>query len=493
MTPTTFHILIYGCQMNYADSARIKAVLTNAWMQYVSDINQAHLIIFDTCSVRQKSEDKVTGKMLEIRPDQKVRMTGCMIQHNLKNHLIKKRATRAKAKLHYGNFIWWVKSINPDIIGRTNAIEDDIKNIQDPSNVVYVNNMFSPLRSTLNQQFPNIELFFRIDDTWFLPLLASKLGYTVTINHDLTNEYSSIIPHNSNQLFTEHTKTAFVPISTWCSQFCSYCIVPYSRWLEKNRPLDEIISEVKHHLDHGIQEIVLLGQIVNKHPDFVSICKTILTLPGLKRLRYTSPYPTFFSDELLKLHTNEPAMCPHIHMPLQSGSDHMLRKMFRWYTASDYRTFVDKIRSIDRPISITSDIIVWHPDETEHDFQDSLDMITYAQFDMIYIGIYSPRPGTLWAKKYEDNIPMKVKKARWSEMNDLLRSLSLKNNQQDRDTIKEVMVTRQLKNGSFFGYTDSMKNIIIESSNRINKDMIGNIIHCKILWAEAFKLFGECC
>ncbi|HNG97560.1 MAG TPA: MiaB/RimO family radical SAM methylthiotransferase, partial [Candidatus Absconditabacterales bacterium] len=438
-------------------------------------------------------EDKVTGKMLEIRPDQKVRMTGCMIQHNLKNHLIKKRATRAKAKLHYGNFIGGVKSINPDIIGRTNAIEDDIKNIQDPSNVVYVNNMFSPLRSTLNQQFPNIELFFRIDDTGFLPLLASKLGYTVTINHDLTNEYSSIIPHNSNQLFTEHTKTAFVPISTGCSQFCSYCIVPYSRGLEKNRPLDEIISEVKHHLDHGIQEIVLLGQIVNKHPDFVSICKTILTLPGLKRLRYTSPYPTFFSDELLKLHTNEPAMCPHIHMPLQSGSDHMLRKMFRGYTASDYRTFVDKIRSIDRPISITSDIIVGHPDETEHDFQDSLDMITYAQFDMIYIGIYSPRPGTLGAKKYEDNIPMKVKKARWSEMNDLLRSLSLKNNQQDRDTIKEVMVTRQLKNGSFFGYTDSMKNIIIESSNRINKDMIGNIIHCKILGAEAFKLFGECC
>lgn len=142
-----------------------------------------------------------------------------------------------------------------------------------------------------------------------------------------------------------NTKTAYVPISTGCSQFCAFCIVPYARGLEKHLPVDDIIREVKHHIDAGVQEITLLGQIVNKHPHFVEICRRILDLPGdLQWLRYTSPYPTYYSDELLALHEQEERMCPHIHMPLQSGSSRVLKKMFRGYNREQFIEFVDKIR-----------------------------------------------------------------------------------------------------------------------------------------------------
>lgn len=474
--------------MNYADSARIKAVLTHAGMVYVSDIADADLVIFDTCSVRQKSEDKVTGKMLEIKNNQKVWMTGCMVQHYLKNSKVRKAKTGAAAKIRTGNFVWGIQNTDPAIVG-LGDFEDELRMVQDYDNVLYINHAFSPLRSTLHQQFNNIELFFRIDDTGFLPLLASRLGYDVHVDNNLTNEYSSIIPHDSNQLLSVNTKTAYVPISTWCSQFCAYCIVPYARGLENNRAVDDIVNEAKHHLALWIQEIVLLGQIVNKHPEFVTICKKILALPWLKWLRYTSPYPTFFSQELLELHENEPKMCPHIHMPLQSGSDTVLRNMFRWYTASDYRSFVDNIRKLKRPISITSDIIVWFPDETEEDFNQSLELAQYARFDMIYIGIYSPRPGTIGAKKYKDNISKIVKKQRRNALNEQLRRISQENNIQEIGSSKDIMITRKLKNGQYFGYTDNMKNIVIDP--QWNTLGTGEFASVAITWSEAFKLFGQ--
>lgn len=480
--------------MNYADSARIKAVLTHAGFEYVASIHDAQLVIFDTCSVRQKSEDKITWKMLEIRPDQKVWMTWCMIQHYLKNKKIKNtRSKTATTKLQLWNFIGWINTKNPDIIGRTNQFENDLKVSDNLSETIYVNNAFSPLRSTLHGQYPNIELFFRIDDTGYLPLLAQKLGYEVNADVSITQEYSAIIPHSSNQQFAENTKTAYVPISIWCSQFCSYCIVPYARGLEKNRPLDEILTEVTYQLAQGAEEIVLLGQIVNKHPDFVEICKQILKMRWVKWLRYTSPYPTFFPKQLLELHEHEEAFCPHIHMPLQSWSDAILRKMFRGYTVDEYKKFVDNIRWLTRPISITSDIIVGHPDETEEDFQESLALSDYSWFDMIYIGIYSPRPGTLGAKKYTDNIARSVKKERRTRLNDLLTTISLTNNQKELDSKRDVLISRKLKGGQYFGYTDNMKNIVINADNVAGKLPleVGSFYKAHITNAESFKLFGN--
>jgi len=228
-----------------------------------------------------------------------------------------------------------------------------------------------------------------------------------------------------------HNKTAYIPISTGCNQFCSYCIVPYARGLEKNFTVQQIVEEAKAHLKRGVEEIVLLGQIVNKHPDFVPLLKKILNLKGLRWLRYTSPYPTFYSKELLHLHATEEKLCPHIHIPFQSGSDKILKSMHRGYTLAQAKKFIDDIRSLPRDISITTDIIVGFPGETEKDFADTLKLVRYGKFDMIYIGIYSPRPGTYADKHLGDDIPYKTKHARRDKLNELLKKISLENNKKE--------------------------------------------------------------
>lgn len=476
--------------MNYADSARIKAVLSNCWFLYTENIKEADIVIFDTCSIKQKSEDKITGKLKTIRPDQKVWITGCMIQHNLRNSKIHNE----KTKLKIGNFMWSITTKNPKVIGISADEINLMKSSEKSDEVIWINNIFNPIFHNLIQKRENIELMRRIDDTWLLPLILKKLGYRITYDQTLINEYEKIIPIDVSTSMNAHKKTAYIPIATWCNQFCAYCIVPYARWLEKYFPIDQIIHEAKIHLENGAEEIVLLGQIVNKHPDFITIIKEILKLEGLRRLRYTSPYPTYYSKELLDLHEKEAKLCPHIHIPLQSGSDIVLKRMFRWYTLEQAKHFIDNIKKLKRKISITTDIIVGFPDETEEDFQQTLDLMEYGEFDMIYIGIYSSRPGTLAAKNYPDNISRTVKRDRRNRLNELLKDISRKNNEKEVGKTKEILINN-INKWVISGYTDNMKQTLIErkawSLKLEAKVKVGNFIKVKIIKAIPFKLYGE--
>ena len=479
-----FHILVFWCQMNYADSARITAVLTNCWFSYTENSTEADIIIFDTCSIKQKSEDKITGKLKTIRPDQKVRITGCMIQHNLRNS--KLQVTSWKLKV--GNFMGVIESKQPKILWFT-AQEINKPEICDlkPETFIPINNAFNPVFYSLTQKRKNIELMRRIDDTGFLPLMLKKLWYKISYDQELINEYEKIIPENIGTSMNDHKKTAYIPISTWCNQFCAYCIVPYARGLEKYFPIEQIVNEAKIHLKNGAEEIVLLGQIVNKHPDFVTIIKKILKLKWLKRLRYTSPYPTYYSKELLALHETEEKLCPHIHMPLQSGSNSILKKMFRGYTVEQAKECIDTIRKLKRNISITTDIIVGFCDETEEDFQKTLDLITYGNFDMIYIGIYSSRPGTLAAKNYPDNISRTVKRERRNRVNELLKDISRINNEKEIGNSKEVLINK-INKWIIEWYTDNMKQILVEWKTSAK---VGEFIRVKIIKIIPFKLYGQ--
>ncbi len=462
-----FHILIYWCQMNYADSARLKAVLENLWFSHTRNIEESDIVIFDTCSVRQKSEDKIFWKLAQIPRDKKIWITGCMVQHDLDIKNLNKKFKR------------W----NFYILDKNLPKEELKENIP-------INDKFQPIWSKITKKFNNVELLFRIDDIGFMPLILEKIWYNVKSDYsqELLDEYTSLMPSDSNQLLNTNSPTAYVPIQTGCSQFCAYCIVPFSRWLEKNRPVDEIISEVKHYLNQWKQEIVLLGQIVNKHPDFVKIIREILKLDWLKWLRYTSPYPTYYSDELLSLHENEEKLVPHIHAPIQSGSNKILKKMFRWYTVEQYKEFVDKIRSLKRDISLTTDIIVWFSNESEEDFQWTLNITKYSRFDMIYIWIYSPRPGTYAAKNYEDNVPIEVKKQRWQILNDLLQKISLENNQKNIWKIRQVLITKDYEDGTYLGYDEQMKNIIIKASKWFLN--VWDFVNVKIEKVEPLKMEG---
>lgn len=480
-----FHILIYGCQMNYADSSRIRAVLENAWMEYSQNIKQADIVVFDTCSVKQKAEDKITWKLQEIWKNQKIWITGCMVQHNMRYWKINKLINKDfKTKNNFGNFFWITKSKNPKIIWLSSKDFDNIEKGDD--NMLYINHAFNPMFVNLRKKFKNLELFFRVDDISFLPLILRKLNYDVKLNDSISNEYQNILSNYSNQFLLKSAKTSFVPISTWCNQFCSYCIVPYARWLERHRNTDKIIDEVKNYLDNGVNEICLLWQIVNKHPDFSNILQEILKLKWLKWLRYTSPYPTFYNKEIFQLHENEEKLCPHIHIPVQSWSNKILKKMFRWYTVEQFKEFIDQIKSLKRNISITTDMIIWFPDETEEDFKQSLDLIKYSDFDMIYMSLYSPRPWTYWAKNYSDNIPYKIKHNRWSEMNELLNKLSLSNNQKEIWNTKEMMISWIEKNNIIW-YIDNMKSVLIQKPKDISYS-IWEFVKVEVTEAESLRL-----
>lgn len=463
--------------MNYADAARIRTVLTHCWFSYTEEIKQADIVIFHTCSIKQKAEDKITGRLKDINKKQKIRITWCMIQHVL-------RSNKMKNKWKVGNFIGSLTTKHPKVVGVTTKEIEEHKN---KGEYIGINNIFNPLFYRLSKTYKNLELLWRIDDTWFLPLILKKLWYKITSKEAIYNEYEKIIPEKINTSMNMHKKTAYIPISTWCNQFCSYCIVPYARWFEKYFPVEQIVKEAKAHLKQWAKEIVLLGQIVNKHPQFVKILKAVLALPKIQWLRYTSPYPNYYNKELLTLHETEEKLCPHIHIPFQSGSDKVLQAMHRWYTLAQAKWFIDEIRKSKRNISITTDIIVGFPNETEKDFKETLALIRYGKFDMIYIGLYSARPWTKAAKELADNIPAKVKWERWSKVNELLKKISLANNKKEVGKKRVVLINEEIK-GKYLWYTDNMKQISIESKRTLEK---GEMITARITKWIAFKLYGK--
>lgn len=464
-----FHILIYGCQMNYADSARIATILKNIWFEQVKTVEESDIVIFDTCSVRQKAEDKITWKLKEIPKDKKIWITWCMIQHNMSKNRVEKD-NKIKMKMKKWNFIWNLSDI-------------------DYEDIPYITNtVFQPLWSTLKQKFDNLELLFRIDDVHLLPKIVKYLWYNIN-NEEIKkiSSYVDLLPNVANQTEDEKVKTAYVPISTWCNQFCSYCIVPFARWFEKNREITDIVKEVEYWTNKWKQEIVLIWQIVNKHPNFYKILKKVLENPKVKWLRYTSPYPTYYSDEIIKLHETEKRLCPHIHIPVQSGSNKILKLMNRGYSLEEFKTFIYKIRNIKRPISITTDIIVWFTDESEEDFKQSVELAKYSRFDMIYVWIYSPRPNTKAYKELKDNIPRETKKQRRAKLNDILYNISLENNKKEIWQIKEAMIVWK-KGEKYYGYTENMKNIELDN---FDESKIWEIVKVKITDAISLKLFGE--
>ena len=413
-----------------------------------------------------------------------------MIQHNLKqNRISEDKNLKNKWKTAFKGW---------NFIGDLNQLsEQDIPYI--------INNSFQPIWSTLKKKFPNLELMFRIDDVHFLPKILKYLWYDINEEEikNLSN-YMDLIPDVANQTENPNIATAYVPIATWCNQFCTYCIVPFARWLERYRNVDDILKEVEYWVKQWKEEIVLLWQIVNKHPEFVKILKEILKIKEVKWLRYTSPYPTYYSDEIFSLHENEEKLCPHIHIPVQSGSDKILKLMNRWYTIDQFKKFIEKIRNLKRDISITTDIIVWFSNETEEDFQQTLDLVKFWRFDMIYTWIYSPRPNTIAWKKYEDNVPKQIKQKRWEQVNNLLYKISEENNKKEIWKIRQAMITwskqvetkklpenliKKIKSDTtkiYYGYTDNFKNIELIN---FDESLMWKIINVKITDQIPLKLF----
>jgi len=290
--------------------------------------------------------------------------------------------------------------------------------------------------------------------------------------------------------------SAFVPIMTGCNNFCSYCVVPFTRGREKSRPAEEIINEIKSLIKKGYKEIILLGQNVNSYCDaqinFPSLLKTISDLPGKFWLSFLTSHPKDMSDELIATIAKCERITPYIHLPVQSGDNAILKKMNRHYTVARYRNLIKKIRAAFKkhrpsfpPLAVSTDLIVGFPGESKKQFENTVKLARQIGFDMIYFAKYSPRPGTA-AARLKDDVPPQEKKFRAQKINDILKKTALAQNRKYLGETVEVLIDKIKKNNAF-GHAAANKTVKLPAG----KLQAGNLIKVKIISATSWGLEGK--
>lgn len=448
-----YFIKTFGCQMNYSDTERVQSKLESYGFRQSSSFEDADLVIFNTCSVKQKAEDRVYGQLKNLRavkkakPDLLVAITGCMVRSS---------STRLSEK--------------KDRLFRRSKLLDFVFRIEDVARVG--------------------ELINEIDDSIIFPDLAeAELNNYFQINPKYTSKFQ-----------------AFVPVGTGCDKFCTYCIVPYSRGREKSRDMREIIEECTRLVEAGVIEITLVGQTVNSYgkgaldrrsghftyrDDTTPFTELLIELDklsakGLRRLRFTSPHPRDVHFSLMDAIANLKTLMPYIHMPLQSGNDEVLKSMNRNYRTAEYRQIIEDLRAKVPGISISTDIIVGFSGETEEQFQSSLDFFREMKFEHCYFGQYSPRKDTFAEKQLLDDVPTEVKRRRWHELNELLRELSLQRMKTFAGQIVEVLFEKEEK-GEYVGRSEQYKEVRVKAG----RNLVGQILPVKITQVQHFDLFGE--
>jgi tRNA-2-methylthio-N6-dimethylallyladenosine synthase len=338
-----FFIETFGCQMNELDSEKIAGSLLHSGMEPATDSSQADIIILNTCSVREKAVQKVYARLGELK---------------------KRKAKR--------------KEVVVGVVGCMAQLEGEKVLRKAP----FVNILAGPQKGHL---MPSL-----IEDS----IRAHAPAIDLRMGDDPE-------PPETAHILRESRWRAGVTISEGCNRRCTFCVVPFTRGMERDRASESIISEVRQLVDEGYVEIVLLGQTVNsyrdplkKHMTFARLLRQIAMLDGVRRIRFTSPHPNDFTDELLDVMVSCPKVCNHIHLPVQSGSTRVLRAMRRGYSRERYLETIRKVRAAARPIAISTDMIVGFPGETEEDFRCTLSLLDEVQYDSVFSFKYSPRPGT---------------------------------------------------------------------------------------------------
>ena len=437
-------ILTMGCQLNENDSEKIAGMLENMGYEKTEKLEDADFIAFNTCCVRENAEDRLFGKLGEVKKYKESRGTiiaigGCMMQEK---HIVE------KLKQSYPFF---------DIVFGTHTLHklpEDIYN------------------SLISRK--------RIEDIL-----------------DIDGEVIEGLP-----IKRDDSIKASVLIMNGCNNFCTYCIVPYVRGRERSRKAEDIISEIKMLAHEGYKEITLLGQNVNSYMrverengedvgeinSFAKLLKEINKIEGIERIRFVSPHPKDFTDDVIEAIRDCEKVCKIIHLPLQSGSTEILKRMNRKYTKEQYLALVEKMKARIPGIVLSTDIIVGFPGETEDDFEDTLDVVSKVHFEQVYMFIYSRRVGTP-ADKMENQVPDEVKHERFDRLKKLAESQIAGNNQKYVNTIQKVLVEGKSKTNEnmLTGRTETNKVVNFEGTD----DMIGKIVNLKIVSEHMWYLKGE--
>ena len=431
MSDKYIYIKSYGCQMNVYDSNRIKDLFSNKGYKITKDISKADLTVLNTCHIREKAVEKVYSdigrvkKIKDKKQNMKLVVAGCVAQ--AEGLEIKKRSPSV-------DYVVGPQSYHklPDMIDKVDEIE--------------------------NSEF-------------------------------LQNEKFKNLIFNSSNLSSE-----FLSIQEGCDKFCSFCVVPYTRGPEFSRPVDDIVEETKKYVSNGIKEIILLGQNVNayhgvgpdgKSKDLAYLINKISEIEEIKRIRYMTSHPIDMKDSLINAHADNSKLMPFLHLPIQSGSDKILKKMNRKHSVDDYLRIVEKIRNVRPDIALSSDFIVGFPDETDNDFEDTMKFIEKVNFVIAYSFIYSPRPGTPAQNK--DNISLLDKKARLSALQSLLTQQQINFNKSFVNKGMEVLFEKVGRHkDQFIGRTIYNQSTFINSK----KDLLNQIMNVKITNSTNFAL--EC-
>ena len=446
------HIKTYGCQMNERDSEAVAAMLRARGYRIVPSEEECDILLLNTCSVRDAAEQKAIGKAgyLSVRkrrqPDFVLGILGCMAQN---------RGASLLEQL-------------PDV----DLIIGTQKFHQVPG---YLDN----LRAARSAGLPVGETIVDI---------AEEAGSQNAIKDHLVPEDSA----------APRQVSAFVSIQQGCNMDCAFCIVPKTRGDERSRPMDDIVRECAELAARGVREITLLGQIVTSYgrrdyahtggiTPFVQLLERVHAIEGIARIRFTSPHPRGFKDDLVQAYARLPKLCGYVHLPMQSGSDRILRAMNRPYTRERYREIVASLRAVRSDMYFSTDVIVGFPGETEEDFAQTRELFADCNYDMAYIFKYSVRSGTP-AADMGDQVPDEVKEARNQELLEILRQNSLRRNAALLGTVEEVLVEGPDKTGKLFtGRTAGNRVAIFAADPRL----VGELVPLRIERASVSTLYGE--
>ncbi len=442
-----YTILTMGCQLNENDSEKLRGMIENMGYTLTQNQAEADLVVFNTCCVRENAEDKLFGKLGELKKIKQEKGTiiaigGCMMQEK---HITEK-----------------IKESYPfvDIIFGTHTLhrfpEDLIKVLKDKT---------------------KLEDILDID---------GKIYEGLPIKRD-------------------NNIKASVTIMNGCNNFCSYCIVPYVRGRERSRNPREIINEIQDLAKNGYKEITLLGQNVNSYlrvereknipfeqyngiDSFAKLLREVNKIDGIERIRFISPHPKDFTDDVISAIADCEKVCKLVHLPLQSGNTKVLKEMNRKYTKEQYLKLVENMKKQIPNLTLSTDIIVGFPGETDEEFEDTLDVVKKVNFEQVYMFIYSRRVGTP-GNKMENQISEEIKHKRFDKLKKLVESQIAENNKKYLQTMQKVLVEGYSKNNDkmLTGRTESNKVVIFEG----NKELIGKIVDLKIVSEHMWYLKGE--
>lgn len=433
--PMTACVVTFGCQMNERDSEKLKGILKAAGYE-LTESEKADVVLYNTCTVRENADTRVFGRLGYLNTIKKknkemiIGLCGCMGQEP---HIVEKLKESYKfVDLIFGTF-----------------------NVYKLAELLYA-------RITSGNS---------IIDVW-----------------EESKEFVELLPTERKYSFKSG-----VNIMYGCDNFCTYCIVPYVRGREKSRPVEDIVDEIKRLTETGVVEVCLLGQNVNSYGKgldgnvtFASLLREIEKIDGLQRIRFMTPHPKDLSDEVIEVMANSKKICRHIHLPAQSGSSNILKKMNRNYTREDYLALVDKIKTAMPDISITTDLIVGFPDETEEDFEDTLSLVKEVGYSSAFTFQYSKRTGTP-AATFEDQVPEEVMTERFNRLLETVKESSGCNDDLAGKTMDVLVEGKNEKlEGYLFGRLSN--NMLVHFKG--DEDLIGKIIDVHIDESKGFYYFG---